>query len=222
MKKLAAAIAALLLLPCAAHAQSGPVTPADIAAAKARADQLIRQANAGSFFTNISDGAIPMVRHDRSRLICLFSMDESTSRIVVFDDNSPTRGDDVGCTEVSEGVSSTHYATRYRPAITLQAALDDAVAAIRQRFADATPFPNPVETAADDADSGLPRTLLAHFQVQVNGAPHYTAVRVAEADGWIYKQRITAAVDIASTAQWLADAFWRMGLKGVVGRDKSI
>jgi hypothetical protein len=68
---LAAALIASAALP-QAPAQRPPPSPQAIAKARAQADALIASAKAGDLFENLTDAAVPVVRHRGSGLKCGF------------------------------------------------------------------------------------------------------------------------------------------------------
>ena len=48
--------------------------------AVAMADRLIAKADASAWFENVTDDAVPSVRHRRSGLVCLFDANEASTR----------------------------------------------------------------------------------------------------------------------------------------------
>lgn len=174
-----------------------PATAAEIAEARAIADQLIRDAEAGGFFANKTNGGVPTVEHTASGMRCLFSRSPN-DRILVFssqDDDIP-RGDDVGCTSREEALSveTTTYATRYRPLPSEEAVLNDAVRAIRNRWPDAIPFDGTLALTSID---GQAAPKYAAFKVTTPDGPMLTMVLILHIGEWGYKVRATGRFEDA-------------------------
>ncbi|NBB53195.1 hypothetical protein GVN24_33470 [Rhizobium sp. CRIBSB] len=174
-----------------------PATAAEIAEARATADQLIRDAEADGIFTNKTNDSVPTVEHAASGMRCLFS-GSASDRIMVFpnqDDDIP-RGDDVGCTSREEAlaVETTTYATRYRPMPSEDAVLDDSVRAIRNRWPDAIPFEGSLASTRI-GELGAPK--FAAFKVTTPDGPMLTMVLVLHVGEWGYKVRATGRYEDA-------------------------
>lgn len=224
------ALAALALAQAPlASAQNGPASPppsaSEIDSARAEADRLIAEADAGDLFINVTTGSSARVRHTRSGLVCTFRPGDEGNRILIFEQGaSIPRGDDVGCNGGLGDFAHTIYATRYRPAASARDALAGAAAAIKQRWSGATWFDGDVaEATIDRGDrSPLPQTLLAHYIVTIDGTEHYTSARVVEHDGWILKQRLTAPREEMLEAQVAAAALWVLVLADVIDRGQPV
>lgn len=196
-----------------------PASEREIAAARGEADRLIREARAGDVFTNVTTGASARARHDRSGMVCGFDVGARSNKILVFEQGiGIPRGEDVGCSGSYDGIVHTFYATRYRPAWTAQDALTRAVAEIRSSWPTVRRYEGGVAEASTDraGRAPLPQTLMAHYLIDLNSVEHYTSVRVAEHEGWIFKQRLTTPMARASEGQLLGAVFWLTLLLDVI------
>jgi len=187
----------LVSTPLAAREAAPPpqrATPEQVEAARAEADRIIAAAEAGDLFVNMTGNAFPTVRHKASGLICHFSGSPEIDWIQIFP-NSP-RGDDVGCTTRDPGVwvELTYYATRYTPMPTEQAILDDASAAIRNRFPSARPFDGELSSLSTDTVAPIS----AAFVVDSTVGNLFTMATVEHLDGWSFKARATGPVEKAA------------------------
>lgn len=193
-------IAALVAAPivCAQEAREAvPPTPAEIAVARATADQLIRDAGAEGIFANKTADGVPTVEHLASGMRCLFS-DSSNDRIRIFpgQDDGVLRGDDVGCISREESllIDTTTYATRYRPLPSEGAVIADSVNAIRSRWPDAIPFDGAL---ASTSIGDWPAPKFAAFKVATPDGPMLTMVLVLHVGEWGYKVRATGRFEDA-------------------------
>lgn len=206
--------------PAAQPGGSAPsaATPAEIAAARAVADQVIARADAGDLFTNVTDGKVAAVRHTKSGMVCTFEALGENDGIVVFPAGDVPRGDDVACRKEVEGVSLTHYATRYPEPETAKQGLEMAVDAIRQRFPDAKWYEGATTELSTDRTGKpeIPQTWQAHYVVGVQGHEYYTSARVAVHGEWQYKQRLTVALDEVALGQLVGGVEWMMLLQQLV------
>lgn len=208
--------------PSISPPQTGDERTARTSQARTEADALIAQARAGDLFDNVTHDIAPRVRHRRSGMVCTFTLGEQSNRLMIFDSGIP-RGDDVGCNTTSGGVFQTHYATRYRPTKSASDGLAEAAAAIRKRYPDAREFDGVLETWVErPGQPPFPRTLLAHFVIDVDGRDTYTAARVAEYEGWTFKQRASVVFDKLSEGQIVAEWEWQVMLKEVVDWSQAI
>lgn len=175
---------ALLATPALADPPEGELA----AAPGSIAYGMIENADAIGVFDIVHNGQVS-VRHLASGMRCDFDRDGNGSRIVLF--QGLPRGEDVACDTQYETEFFTLYATRYTDGRTLTYALDEAEAAIRNRFPDARPAP----AAVDISTAGLPEQRARHFLVTINGRPHFTSVVIAQANGWTYKVRFTTLIE---------------------------
>lgn len=197
-------IAAFLFAPVAAAqtlppvlAAEVPATPEEIAAARAHADTLIETANAGTYFVNKTNSAVPEVQHVASGMRCLFNTNDH-DRILIFParNDAIAFGDDVGCASREEAlaVETTSYATRYRPLPSEEAVLADAVRAIRNRWPDAIPFDGALALMSAE---GQETPKYAAFKVATQDGPMLTMVLVDHIGEWGYKVRATGRFEDA-------------------------
>lgn len=227
MLKSLLAAAILAAAPLAAAAQPAPgVTAEQISRARAEADALIAAADAEALFDNTTDSDVPTVRHKPSGLVCAFEPGEADNGITIFEQGvGIPRGEDVGCNSTFGGAHHTLYATRYRPAMSAERALSDAVAAIRRRFPDARRYEGSGTSIEVDREGRqpLPPTHSAAFTIELEGVgPAYTSARVAEHDGWIIKQRLTVEMSKVTAGQLMGGMHWTRALESIVDRDRSI
>lgn len=208
MRLLVLAVAlAVLGGPAAAQisiTSAAPATVEEIAAARAEADRLITQAGAQDLFENITGDARPTVLHRASGLVCRFQAGAAGNAIALYPAQTAV-GDDVGCNIPTDGVSITHYATRYAEATSAEREAHLAVASIRERVGQVRPHEG--ETVSGGSPD-LPVTYMARLEVTVDGRDLYTHVATAEVQGWIFKQLLTAALDQALDAQTIGSALW--------------
>lgn len=189
---------AALLIAAPVAAQEPPPSPPQatseqVTAARAEADRIIAAAEAGDLFVNMTGNAFPTVRHKASGLICHFRGAPEVNRILIFP-NSP-RGDDVGCTtrDPSVWVETTYYATRYSPMPTEQAILDDAMAAIRNRFPSARPFEGELSSATTPTVTPISGALVVESTI----GTLFTMATVEHLDSWSFKARATGPLEKA-------------------------
>lgn len=172
-----------------------PATPEQIAQARAYADRLIQEGDAGAFFSNKTDSAVPHVVHWPSGLSCLFAQGGG-ERVVVFPtgaSNIPS-GDDVGCMifDEADGVEKTLYATRWRPLPAESVLLGQTVDAITQRWPSAQPFTGPMMIATLENPRDPAR---AAFSIALDSGEFLTIAMVSNRGEWSYKLRVTGPLD---------------------------
>ena len=201
MRLILAACLALLATPVLA--QSDTATPQQIAAARAQADRLIQRANAQDWFENVTDSALPAVRHRPSGMRCLF-VGNQYDQIAVF----PTAqggipaGYDVGCVsrEESLGVDLTLYATRYRPLPTEQQIMGAAAQAVVSRYPGARPYGGDVALASAE---GRPEPLSRAWTIE---GDRFTLAMVSHNREWGFKARANGD-DPSMTSLYASVAF---------------
>ncbi|NBB17203.1 hypothetical protein GVN21_17700 [Caulobacter sp. SLTY] len=209
-------IAAALTLACATPTAAqflGPqegVTPEMVAKAKTEADALLNQAGAEDLFENVTEGMDPRVRHRRSGLVCSFTPGAELNKVMVFDAEEPTRGDDVGCNTTLGEVVTTYYATRYAEDYSPQFLAEDAGRAITQRWPDATPYDGMVATVKEE---GNPPTSSVMFYIGSGEQRRYTHAYTARIGAWSFKQRLTAPAESAMAVQAIGGIGWNTVLR---------
>jgi len=149
---------------------------------------MIENADAIGVFEIVHNGQAS-VRHLASGMRCDFERSGEGSQIVIF--SSLPRGEDVACDTRSDTQFVTIYATRYPDGRNLATVLNEAKAAIRNRFPGATPAPAAVIVSSED----LPEQRARHFLVDIGGRQNFTSVAVAQANGWTYKVRFTTLIE---------------------------
>ncbi|MBC7767470.1 MAG: hypothetical protein H7124_01645 [Phycisphaerales bacterium] len=143
---------------------------------------LIQTNGVGDVFEALEDDSIA-VRHTASGLTCHFYGGETRIDLIAF--SQVARSDDVGCNSEGENRSQTLYATRYMPPITVDRAMGDAIAGIRNRFSDARPTPALMSMSTE----GLSEPLIQHFLVTVRGEQWMTSAYIVQDGEWIIKLR---------------------------------
>ncbi len=188
---IAVPLLAVLLAAPAGVAQTA-ATPDQVAEARASADRLIAQADAGAWFENITTDAVPTVRHRPSGMTCRFAGETRYDYIRIFDPQADSPGDDVGCnTRAPEGDFSS-YATRYADQFSAAEILEDALAAIVGRFPEAKPHSGLLSAASLP---GWEPTQVGGFDVVVEGKPRLTLALVTHKGEWSFKGRATGWAD---------------------------
>lgn len=202
---------ALAAAPLAQAQEPAAATAEQIASAHAIAARLIRDAGAEGVFVDKTTGASVEVEHVASGLRCTFS-GGAHDRIAVFPPvGGLPRGDDVGCTSYDEAlnIDLSFYATRYRPLPDEAMVLADASRAIRQRFADATPFTG--ETVSVSGEGQSP-PLFAGFKVLMQGQQKLTMVLVSHRGEWGFKARATGPYEDAVAVSLYASVLFEAAL----------
>lgn len=186
-------LAALSLGPAVdARPDSPPTTIAqDAAANRAIADRIIAAAGAEGVFVNSSKADVAQVTHVASGMTCRFQ-GLPTDRITIFPtvEGGPRRGDDVGCTyrDDSLGIDFTLYATRYPSGLSEAQALNNANAAIQNRWPDATPYTGNLAVARIEGQSA---PLVSAFKIGGGDGEMLTLAMVSHRDDWAFKIRAT-------------------------------
>jgi hypothetical protein len=212
--------AGLLVLAGWALAQPATAaTPAEIAAAKARADQVIAAAHAGDVFVNTTTDAVPQVRHLKSGLVCGFDLDDAKANITIYDSDKKTpRGDDVSCSNSMAEALITTYATRYPSPMTAQQVLKESADAIRQQFTDVKRWTGDGVTMTEQAKAGGPKPVEAttlRLSATLKGKPVFTRSSAASCGPWIIAQRATVAPEKAMVADLAAELELRHAIEAV-------
>lgn len=223
-----AAAAAALLLTAASPALAEPpdgkgalppgmvpeaATPEAIAAAAAEADAIARAGEAQDLFENVTDSAVPALRHRASGVVCHFEPGAAGNEVHVYPPAGLKlpRGDDVSCQTTSLEFVYTLYMTRYPPEVTVDIVLAGSDRAIHQRFPDARPLRG---TAISLGLKGGPapwKTL--RYQAKQNGKPIYTRASAMKTGGWTIAHRLTGPLKEMMAGDLLAE----LNLAAVIG-----
>lgn len=210
LSSVAFALTVLVAGPCFAQDEA-PASAAEIAAARARADQLIASANAGRYFENVTTDASPRARHKASGLTCSFS-DKAYDRISIIPAQGElTEGEDVGCHTRLLDVDISLYATRYARRYEASFIVEDAMRAIVQRWPDAKPHEGELVTATS---GDMPAPLIGGFDIEVEGQPKLTLVLVSHRDDWSFKGRVTGPSGDETPTNMLGAVMFLMALPG--------
>lgn len=213
------AAATLGLSPSAGRAQvtDAPASAEDLATASAEADRLIAGTGAAALFENVSSDGMAKVRHKASGLVCSYLPGAENNSLTLFPSSLP-RGDDVGCNADFGPAFITYYATRYGPGYSATDSMNDAVAAIRNRFPDARPHEG--LTATVEPPEGVTETAFAGLLIGPADQSRYTMARTAKVGEWIFKQRVTGegGEDAIMANQIITAVFWGDVLRAAVKR----
>lgn len=209
--------AAIWLIAGAAAAQEAPAgkaTPQEVAEARARADQLIADANAAGIFVNTTDDdGMAQATHVASGLTCSFDGGPE-DRIHIFP--GTPRGDDVGCISRDEAldIDLTLYATRYRPMPGQADVLASAQQAIENRWPDAEVYSAALPSMTIE---GQEPTDSAAYKIQLGGEHKLTMVLVSHRGEWSFKARSTGPYDEPMAVAMYTGVLFEAAL---IGRDK--
>jgi len=199
--------AVLLAAPLAAAQTPPPPTAAQVAEARKIADDLIRAGDAGAYFENATDGAVPRVRHVPSGMICVFSGD-GRDGITIFPTQTPDvpRGNDVGCVwyDAATRTDYTLYATRYADLPPAEAVLGSAVRAIVARYPDAKPYEGDISVASVEGEI---EPVAAAFVIDTPAGTRLTLAMVAHRGEWSYKMRASGPIEDATGVSMTAGVY---------------
>jgi len=188
-----------------APAQRPPPSPEAIARARAAADRLIASAHAGDLFENVTDAAVPAVRHRASGLKCGFGTRPeawSTDSIAIFPSGLP-RGADVGCIIHFQGYVVSLDVSRQTRTPTLDAMTAYYVKSVLAQHPHATPYVGPyVEPSGMKA--GFPAFQSVRFSFDEAGGRQFSRLSVAIVKGWVIEERVTGPYDDAQFGDLLA------------------
>jgi hypothetical protein len=188
-----------------APAQRPPPSPEAIAKARAAADRLIASAHAGDLFENITDGAIPALRHKASGLKCGFGPRPEIwdkDSVAVFSSGLP-RGADVGCIVHFWDYVVSLDVSRQTKAPALDAMTAYYVKSILAQHPHATPYVGPyVEPSG--MKPGFPAFQSVRFSFDETGGRQFSRLSVAVVKGWVIEERVTGPYDDAQFGDLLA------------------
>jgi hypothetical protein len=177
-------IAAIAAAGCA----SAQTTPEQ---ARAHADQLIKQTDAGQWFVNVTDGDTPLVRHVPSGMICVFPGvdDRNVVRLYPTQPDGPKRGDDAGCSAWWDDTLISMIATRYPQQYAEEDLFASAAGDIARSWEDAQPLEGEYGIITLTGQSE-PR--VAVYSGSRDGRPATNALVVRNIGEWSFKARGTS------------------------------
>lgn len=192
-------VAALLTAPIAVAQTPSPATAGQVAEARKLADEIISAGQAGAWFENITDGAVPKVRHSPSGMTCMFAGNRH-DRIAIF----PTQnggvppGNDVGCVWYSETTDTdyTLYATRYPEQPSAEAVLAESARAIVARYPEAQPYDGAISIARIE---GEVEPIAAAYVIDTTVGRRLTLAMVAHRGEWSFKIRASGPIEDATS-----------------------
>lgn len=189
----------LLALPAAAKAQETPV-----AEARAHADAIIAEAEAGAWFTNVTDSDAPRVRHEPSGMVCSFPAIDPRNAINLYPvvTGGPPAGDDVGCAAWWGSTLVSIFATRFPQSYDQEFLMGAAIHDVEKAWEDVQPYDGDfrVTTFGDQ-----PTPLVYAFSATRDGRSTAQAIVVRNIGDWSFKARATSfdedeEVALAATA----------------------
>jgi hypothetical protein len=197
------ALAASLTIACAAAAQTSPpapqpqkITPEQIASARQEGDILLQTARAQDLFDNetgLNGLATIMLRHKASGFICQLNPGAPDNNVIVYP--NPNRGDDVGC-NTSDRLAGTRTTNFTRDGQADELTIGNAGFAIKRRFPDAQPAPDP--TTVRPLAKLYPNVAAPQSVRFLRGAFLEEDVS-AHVDGWLVEDRFTAPLAFAQS-----------------------
>lgn len=182
---------------------SAQITPEQ---ARAHADQLIRQADAGQWFVNVSEGDVPLVRHVPSGMTCVFpSIDQRNAvRLYPTQPDGPKAGDDAGCSawwdETLISMIATRYPQQYGEEVLFASAANDVLGS----WDGAEPLPGEYEVAMVQ---GQTEPRVGAFSGSRDGRPATNALVVRNIGEWSFKARGTTFPGDAGTVKLTSVVF---------------
>lgn len=208
MPRLLAAILFICAIPSLSSAQAF-----DPAAATAA---VIGEAHAEAYFEQAPKNGFARAIHIATKLPCAWGRNNK-ARIIVFDSRSAP-GEDVGCSLETPFGNHTLYATRFGTPVTVDAALDFAILAIRAKYPEAkATTPEPDSSPWASAGPQMPPYRTAQFIVPDGKDQFMTRVTVAQIDGWIFKLRYTGPVgfDTRADVVWFSAIYEMLKERGM-------
>jgi hypothetical protein len=210
--------AALLTAPMAAAQTPPPATPAEVAEARKIADEIILAGDAGAWFENVTDDALPRVRHVPSGMTCMFSGD-GRDQIAIF----PTQtgdvppGNDVGCVwyDAATRTDYTLYATRYSDLPAAEAVLGAAARAIVARYPDAKPYDGEIAVASIEGEI---EPVAAAYVIDTPVGTRLTLAMVAHRGEWSYKMRASGPIEDATGVSMTAGIYLVGSMLDLLGK----
>ncbi len=195
-----------LLLALLALGASGCVDP-KLDANRSRAKEVLRRV-ASDTFVDASTRDLALIRHQPSGLECVAPVNGGFS-LEVFPPSATHPG--VYCARSEGDVVSSFVAVFYGATVDIDTAFAQALAASAGQASPQawTGEPSEADTASPE---GLPHFRISRFEANVNGAPSYLRVAMAEAKGWFLQQVVSGPIADAEQIEGEAGADWRRAL----------
>jgi hypothetical protein len=174
--------------------RSATATPGEIAAAHAHADDVIARAGAKADFENITDAAIPTVRHSASGMTCTFTTGDRRDNIRYYGGaaNGPPHGDDVSCGGWVNTTFLNLFATRYPERPSREAVFQSAMADVPRNTPGAEFVEGEFDTVSID---GRPAPLIGVSSMTLGGQPKQSYVMADQVGDWTFQARGTGPLE---------------------------
>lgn len=185
---------------------SGCADPA-LDANRSRAREVLRRV-ASDTFADASTRDLALVRHKPSGLECVAPATGGFS-LEVFPPTAAHPG--VYCARSEGEVVSSFVAVYYGATVDIDTAFSQALAASAGQ-ASPQPWTGEPSTADKASPDGLPHFRISRFQANVNGAPSYLRIAMAEAKGWFLQQVVSGPIADAEQVEGDAGVDWRRAL----------
>lgn len=179
----------------------------ELDANRSRAREVLRRV-ASDTFVDASTRELALVRHKPSGLECVAPITGGFS-LEVFPPTATHPG--VYCARSEGEVVSSFVAVFYGATVDIDTAFSQALAASAGQ-ASPQPWTGEPSTADKASPDGLPHFRISRFQGNVNGAPSYLRVAMAEAKGWFLQQVVSGPIADAEQIETDAGADWRRAL----------
>ncbi len=179
----------------------------ELDANRSRAREVLRRV-ASDTFVDASTRDLALVRHKPSGLECVAPVTGGFS-LEVFPPTATHPG--VYCARSEGEVVSSFVAVFYGATVDIDTAFSQALAASAGQ-ASPQPWTGEPSTADRASPDGLPHFRISRFQGNVNGAPSYLRVAMAEAKGWFLQQVVSGPIADAVQIETDAGADWRRAL----------
>lgn len=174
---------------------------------RSRAKEVLRRV-ASDTFVDASTRDLALVRHKPSGLECVAPVTGGFA-LEVFPPNAAHPG--VYCARSEGDVATSFVAVFYGQDVDIDTEFAQALAASAGQASPQNWDGEPSE--ADKASpEGLPHFRISRFQANVNGAPSYLRVAMAEARGWFLQQVVSGPIADAERVEADAGKDWRRAL----------
>ena len=161
-------------------------------AAREAGDRILATGQADDIFRNVSEDGVILLKHPPSGMICQFDTDAARNNVRIYPvrEGVRDRGDDVGC-GTTPGMAFTTYATRYRPAVSEETAMAQAISEIEAIWSEVKRLDIAAPPALADA------RFAAYQGRHPNGQALSTVVLIRQSGPWIFKMRASGPPDEA-------------------------